>query len=187
VPRPLPSILRLGCGKQPDRSPGRTLGRQDHRVPDSLRPRHEKDPYLSNRGQTSGTGKTYEVINNLIYNCMRNDGESFNDDNNVNVNLVGNCYKVGPSASLAGVPWMHCGSRPVPTMYAHVSRNHHVTIPGAYNIAKAFIDSATVKGFTAAFIEPRKTPDSMIVDGKAVLLSVSASAGPFPAIQRIAG
>lgn len=65
-------------------------------------------------------------------------------------------------------------------MHAHVSRNHHVTIPSAYNIARAFLDSATVLGFQSAFIEPRKTPDSLIISGQQAYLSVTGTTGPWP-------
>lgn len=107
-------------------------------------------PCMTNNGVTSSMGKTYELINNVYYNCPFSP-ESFYLGNTVPLNLVANWYR-GPSVA------QHTGTQP-PKMDVHSISNYHY--PSATSLLpfaqKAYFVATTVKSFTDSFIAPKKT------------------------------
>lgn len=107
-------------------------------------------PCLTNYGAWSPAGKTFELINNVYYNCMASP-ESFYYDNSVPLNLVGNWYR-GLNSTI------HFGSAP-PKMWVHASQNYHYPYPNSLNqsVQYAYISQTTVLGYKDSLIMPVKT------------------------------
>ena len=140
----------------------------------------KRTPYLSNDLSGSNTGKTFELINNVFYNCMQGGDESFNN-NNIPLNLIGNYYMPGPNAAYPVNPYAHTGSVNPAIMIAHSSLNYHVQYPALTN-QRAFFNYLSViggmNGFAATPIQPVKSPAD--VPAQTIYPQVCAQVGAFP-------
>jgi hypothetical protein len=132
---------------------------------------------MQNDGTSAWRGTTFELINNVFYNCMQDAYETFDYGNTCPLNLVANYYKIGPSAAYpSSNPAPHCGTLP-PCMYVHAKYNYHSQYP-ALKVPAAFFKPTTVLGFVDTIIAPRMT--AVIDSVQAAYQEVTATSGPLP-------
>ncbi len=120
----------------------------------------KRTPMCSNGGKTANTGKTFEFINNVVYNCMAGSSESFDNGNTIPLNLIGNYYKGGLSADYGSNPYAHSGTINPKSMAAFVSGNFHSKYPTT-TLSAAFFNANSVNTFETTIITPLMT-DSIL-------------------------
>lgn len=130
-----------------------------------------RNPDLTNLGNTSPVGKTFELINNAFYNYFGGN-ESFASNNTIPLNLIGNWYGRGPATA-------HQGQTPA-TMYVYSDANYHY--PSETSLAKTaqkvYFNANTCKGFADSAFKPLKT--SVITTAKEAFAAITAGAGALP-------
>jgi len=138
----------------------------------------KRTPFLSNMGATAWQDKTYELINNVFYDDMQGSSETFDYGNNIPLNLIGNYYKGGLSASYPSTTlYAHSGTVPVKSMMVHAADNYHADYP-TIKVRNAFFNNASVLTWVDTVIPPQMTQNISPVSS--AYSEVMAVAGALP-------
>jgi hypothetical protein len=146
----------------------------------------KRNPYCSNGGLYTNLNKTYELINNVFYDCMPGSSETFDANNSVPLNLVGNYYKggsgVGSTWDYGSNPFAHGGTivtSGTKKMHAYVKGNYHYKYP-TLTAPAAFFYGLTVTAFDSSMNLPQRTSDGAILTAQNAFTACMAGSGVLP-------